>query len=129
MDGGMDLVGFGKDNIENTLSNMRPGDIDKLAFGAVQLDRTGKILAYNAAEGAITGRDPKAAIGKNFFTELAPCTNTPMFKGTFDKGVKNGNLNTMFEYTFDHNMKPTKVKVHMKKAVVDDSFWVFVKRL
>ncbi len=129
MDGGMALVGFGKDDIANTLSNMKAGEIDKLAFGAVQLDASGRILAYNAAEGAITGRDPKAVIGKSFFTEVAPCTNTPVFKGAFDKGVKDGDLNAMFEYTFDYNMKPTKVKVHMKKALVGDTFWVFVKRL
>jgi photoactive yellow protein len=35
----------------------------------------------------------------------------------------------MIEYTFNYQMKPTKVKVHMKKALVGDSYWVFVKRL
>jgi len=30
---------------------------------------------------------------------------------------------------FDYNMAPTKVKVHMKKALVGDTFWVFVKRV
>ncbi|WP_281256387.1 hypothetical protein [Arsukibacterium tuosuense] len=33
-------------------------------------------------------------------------------------------MNTMFEYTFDYEMKPTRVKVHMKKAMVGDSYWV-----
>ncbi len=129
MIGGMQLVEFGKADIENVMAKMSVKDIDGLAFGAVQLDAQGRILQYNAAEGAITGRDPKAAIGKNFFTEVAPCTNTPAFKGAFDAGVKAGNLNTMIEYTFDYNMKPTKVKVHMKKALVGDSYWVFVKRV
>lgn len=129
MIGGMQLVEFGKADIENVMAKMSVKDIDGLAFGAVQLDAQGRILQYNAAEGAITGRDPKAAIGKNFFTEVAPCTNTPAFKGAFDAGVKAGNLNTMIEYTFDYNMKPTKVKVHMKKALVGDSYWVFVKRI
>lgn len=125
----MDLVGFGKADIDNVLSTMSATAIDKLAFGAVELDRNGKILRYNAAEGEITGRDPKTVIGSNFFTDIAPCTNTPKFKGVFDKGVAAGNLNTMIEYTFDHNMKPTRVKVHMKKALIGDSYWVFVKRL
>ena len=125
----MAFVEFGKADIENALNGMASGDIDRLAFGAIQLDGAGKILQYNAAEGAITGRDPKAVIGKNFFTEVAPCTNTATFKGTFDSGVKQGNLNHMFEYTFDYNMQPTKVKVHMKKALVGDTYWVFVKRL
>jgi len=125
----LELVEFGKQDIENALNGMNAGEIDRLAFGAIQLDGAGNILQYNAAEGAITGRDPKAVIGKNFFREVAPCTDTPTFKGTFDKGVKEGNLNHMFEYTFDYNMKATKVKVHMKKALVGDSYWVFVKRL
>jgi photoactive yellow protein len=123
------LVEFGKADIENVMAKMSGKDIDNLAFGAVQLDRNGLIIQYNSAEGQITGRDPKSTVGKNFFTEVAPCTNTPAFKGAFDAGVKAGNLNSVIEYTFDYNMKPTKVKVHMKKALVGDTYWVFVKRL
>ncbi len=125
----MDIVTFGSDDIENALSKMSDKDVDGLAFGAIQLDKNGNILQYNAAEGALTGRDPKAVIGKNFFTEVAPCTNQPGFHGKFEEGVKSGNLNEMFEYVFDYQMEPTKVKVHMKKALTDDSYWVFVKRL
>ena len=125
----MEIVSFGADDIENLMSNMTADEIDGLAFGAVELDKTGKVLAYNAVEGDITGRDPKAVLGKNFFKEVAPCTNTDAFFGKFREGVANDNLNTMFQYTFDYNMKPTKVKVHMKKALTGDSYWVFVKRV
>ncbi len=129
MSGSLDVVEFGKENIENILGKMSKAQIDGLAFGAIQLDASGKILQFNAMEGSITGRDPKAMIGRNFFTDVAPCTNTPKFKGVFDAGVKQNNLNTMIEYVFDYQMAPTKVKVHMKKALVGDSYWVFVKRL
>lgn len=125
----MDVLKFGEDNIENTLAKMSDSQLDKVAFGAIELDATGKILKYNAAEGDITGRNPKEVIGKNFFRDVAPCTSRPGFKGKFDEGVKNGDLNTLFEYVFDYNMQPTKVKVHMKKALNGDSFWVFVKRM
>ncbi|WP_247887317.1 photoactive yellow protein [Azospirillum sp. SYSU D00513] len=129
MSGTMELVEFGKSDIQNAVSKMSKAEIDKLAFGAIQLDAKGTILQYNLMEGQITGRQPGQVLGKNFFTEVAPCTNTPAFKGAFDKGVASGDLNTMIEYTFDYNMKPTKVKVHMKKALIGDSYWVFVKRL
>ena len=125
----MEVVSFGSDDIENTLAKMSDDQLNQVAFGAVQLDKDGRILQYNAAEGDITGRDPKAVIGKNFFKEVAPCTNSKEFQGRFADGVKSGNLNAMFEYTFDYEMKPTKVKVHMKKALSGDSYWVFVKRL
>ena len=125
----LNIVGFGKADIENVLSKLTAKEVDQLAFGAVQLDGRGTVLQYNAAEASITGRDQKAVIGKNFFREVAPCTSTPNFKGLFDKGVREGNLNTMFEYVFDYNMAPTKVKIHMKKAIADDTYWLFVKRL
>jgi photoactive yellow protein len=129
MDGSLGYVAFGKEDIENVLAGMATTDVDRLAFGAIELDRTGKILRYNAAEGQLTGRDPKSVIGRNFFTEVAPCTNRPAFRGQFDSGVASGALNVMFSYTFDYDMKPTQVKVHMKKAMGNDSFWVFVKRI
>lgn len=125
----MNTVSFGKSDIENVMSKMSDKDINTLAFGAIQLDAAGKIVTYNAAEGAITGRDPSAVIGKNFFKDVAPCTNTSKFKGVFDAGVKGDNLNTMFEYVFDYNMSPTKVKIHMKKAISGGTYWIFVKRV
>ncbi|RYE76759.1 MAG: photoactive yellow protein [Oxalobacteraceae bacterium] len=125
----LELVGFNKTDIDNVLNRMAEKDIDKLAFGAIELDRNGTVIKYNAAEGAITGRNPAAVIGKNFFRDVAPCTSKPAFKGVFDAGVRENKLNTMFEYVFDYQMKPTKVKVHMKKALSGDNFWIFVKRI
>lgn len=126
---GLKTVSFGKTDVENVLAKMNDAQFNNLAFGAVELDASGRIIKYNAVEGAITGRDPKAVVGKNFFTEVAPCTNRPEFKGVFDAGVRNKDLNTMFEYVFDHQMKPTKVKIHMKRAISGDTFWIFVKRV
>ena len=125
----LDLVSFGGSDIENTLSDMKEDDLDKLAFGVVKLDSSGRIINYNAAEGDIVGRDPKEMKGKSFFTDVAPCTNTPEFRGKFDSGVKNNNLNVMFDYQFDYKMAPTRVKIHMKKGMVRGEYWVFVKRL
>ena len=127
--GNLNIIAFGKADIANDLAKLSPEQIDQLAFGAVQLDATGKVLAYNAAEAGITGRSARDVIGKNFFRDVAPCTNSPTFKGLFDAGVRSGDLNTMFEYVFDHRMAPTKVKIHMKKALTGDTYWIFVKRL
>lgn len=125
----MEIVRFGTDDIDNVLSKMDDSQLNDLAFGAVQLDKDGRIISYNQAEGEITGRDPEEVKGKNFFTEVAPCTNTDEFFGKFKAGVASGNLNNLFEYVFDYKMTPTKVQVHMKKALQGDSYWVFVKRI
>ncbi len=123
------LVTFGKQDVENVLSRMTPQQLDQLTFGAIQLDAQGRILSYNETEASITGRNAKEVVGRNFFRDVAPCTDNEKFRGVFDAGVRAGNLNTMFEYTFDYRMNPTRVKIHMKKALVGDSYWIFVKRL
>jgi photoactive yellow protein len=125
----LNVIAFGKDDIDNKLAKLSSKQIDELAFGAIQLDAQGTILRYNEAEAQITGRNAGAVIGSNFFRDVAPCTNTAKFKGVFDAGVRTNTLNTMFEYVFDYKMNPTKVKIHMKKAISDGSFWIFVKRL
>jgi len=124
----LEVIDFGASDIDNKLANMSASQIDDLAFGAIQLDANGIIQQYNEAEGAITGRSPSQVIGKNFFTDVAPCTNTPKFKGAFEKVVADRG-SVMLEYTFDYQMSPTKVKAHMKPALVGGSFWIFVKRL
>ena len=47
----------------------------------------------------------------------------------FHAGVRDDNLNTMFEYLFDYQMTPTRVRVHMKRSINGGSYWIFVKRL
>ncbi len=125
----MEVIKFGEENIENVLAKMSSSQLDKVAFGAIELDEEGVVMKYNATESQITGRNSADVIGKNFFRDVAPCTCRPEFKGRFEEGVKNGNLNTLFEYVFDYKMNPTKVKVHMKKALTGDTYWVFVKRI
>lgn len=122
-------VSFEQDDIENALAKLDGKQIDELAFGAIQLDANGTVLSYSRKESEITNRDPKDVIGKNFFDDVAPCTRRPEFYGRFKEGVKEGKLSAIFDYTFDYKMNPTKVRVHMKKALVGDSYWILVKRL
>jgi photoactive yellow protein len=84
-----------------------------LPFGMVKLDANGTIIEYNMAEGDLTGVDPKWAMGKNFFDEVALCTKTAGFYGRFVEGVQKGFLNTVFDYVFDHREESVKVRVQM----------------
>lgn len=125
----MELIKFGQEDIANVLSTMSGKDIDNLAFGAVKVDYNGVILTYNSAEGEITGRKSQDVLGKNFFTEVAPCTNSPEFYGKFENGKHDAGFSTMFEYVFDYQMVPTKVRVHMKQGYEEKTIWIFIKRL
>ena len=123
-----DILQFDQADIENVMSRLDDSEIDQLAFGAIQLDGKGTILSYSQREATITGRDPGSVIGKNFFTDVAPCTRRPEFHGRFEEGVRKGKLSVIFDYVFDYKMNPTKVRVHMKNAIRGDTYWVLVKR-
>ncbi|MFN4243843.1 MAG: PAS domain-containing protein [Tepidisphaerales bacterium] len=101
---------------------------DACDFGVVKVDDSGKILLYNRYEAELAGITPSTAEGRNFFTEVAPCTNNALFFGQFKKGIASGNLNLMFPYTFTYKMKPTNVKVHMFRDPDSKTNWVFVKK-
>jgi photoactive yellow protein len=122
-------IEFGQNDIENVLARMSDAQIDKLPFGAIELDADGVVLRYNATESGITGRSKETVLGRNFFREIAPCCNTSIFKGAFDHGVRSGRLDTIFTYTFDYRMKPVRVKIHMRNAMGTKTYWIFVKRL
>jgi photoactive yellow protein len=65
-------------------------DYDALPLGALQLGRDATVLAYNVAEGELTGNTPEDVIGRNFFTEIAPCTRVQTFEGVFRDMVEQG---------------------------------------
>jgi photoactive yellow protein len=125
----MRLIKFGADNVANELASLSDTDLDSLAFGAVELDRDGKILRYNAAEAEISGRQQEGMIGRDFFAEVAPCTRSDAFEGRFRAGVEAYNLDVQFTYVLDYEMAPTEVRVHMRKAENRDTYWVLIKRV
>lgn len=109
------------------VGEMNEQELDGLPFGAIRLDKDGKVLSYNAAEGRITGRDPKKVIGRNFFNEVAPCTNVQAFAGRFREGVARKEMHVIFPYRFDFEMAPRDVSVTLFYSKQTDSAWVFVR--
>jgi photoactive yellow protein len=110
-----------------SIGRMNEQELDGLPFGAIRLDKDGKVLSYNAAEGKITGRDPKVVIGKNFFMDVAPCTNVQAFAGRFREGVAKKDMHVIFPYRFDFEMAPRDVSVTLFYSKQTDSAWVFVR--
>lgn len=124
----MRLVKFSARSIGNELANMTDEDLDSLAFGAVELDRNGIILRYNAAEAEISNREQQGMVGRNFF-DVAPCTRGEAFEGRFRAGVASGVLDVQFTYVLDNEMTPTEVRVRMGRVEGEDAYWVIIKRV
>lgn len=110
-----------------SIDRMNEMELDGLPFGAIRLDKDGKVLSYNATEARLTGRDPKRVIGRNFFTDVAPCTNVQAFAGRFREGVAKKDMHVIFPYRFDFQMAPRDVTVTLFYSQQTDSAWVFVR--
>ena len=125
----MRIVKFSADNVANELADITDEELDALAFGAIELDRKGRILRYNAAEADISGRDQAGMVGRDFFADVAPCTRGEAFEGRFRAGVKAGKMDVQFTYVLDHEMDATEVRVRMHTVEGKDSYWVLIKRV
>lgn len=101
--------------------------LDALPFGAIQLDRSGTILQFNEYEANLSNRRAPDTIGRNFFLEVAPCTNVREFHGRFVEGIERGSLNASFDYTFAFKPRPRNVNVTLYHSATTDTVWVFVQ--
>lgn len=121
-------MSFVTPDILSKLGSLTRSDADGAAYGIVKVDNSGKILLYNRYESELAGVAPAVAEGKNFFTEIAPCTNNKLFFGKFKAGVEVGDLNSAFNYTFTYKMKPTNVQIHLLHDKSTKTNWVFVQK-
>jgi methyl-accepting chemotaxis protein len=116
-----------EDSDTERLDMMSGIEFDTLPFGIIRLDNEGRVLAYNRAESLYSGLKQQHVLGRDWFRDIAPCTNTAKFYGKFKEGVAKGMIDTQFDYVFTRFSEPT-VRVHILKAPEED-FWFLIKRL
>lgn len=121
---------FVPQNILQNLSSLNHVSADSLPFGVVKLDDQGKIELYNKYN-VQEYADFKGitVLGKNYFTEVAPCANNFLFSGRFQRGVSQNQLDMQFEYMFTYKIAPTKVHVHLYRDPITKTNWVFTKKI
>ena len=79
----MRIVKFSADNVANELADITDEELDGLAFGAIELDRTGRIPRYNAAEADISERVRPAWSGAIFSRMLRRVRAAKRLKDAF----------------------------------------------
>ncbi len=101
---------------------------DQFDFGVVEVDDRGIIKIYNQYESELAGVTKANAIDKNFFLEVAPCTNNGLFWGRFRKGIETESLSSSFNYTFTYKMRPTPVSAVLYRSPTSGRNFVFIKK-
>jgi photoactive yellow protein len=58
-------------------------------------------MMVNSYEMTAAGFSLERVIGRNFFTEIAPCENVKAFREPFERAVAEKNLNARFDFLFN----------------------------
>ena len=79
----------------------RLSSLDNQPYGCIKVDKTGRVQEMNVAASAVLGVRALDAVGKCFFTKVAPCANTPEFYGRFKTAMAgSGVLNKVIDHRF-----------------------------
>jgi photoactive yellow protein len=106
-------LAFDTDGVGERLRYADEATLHEVPFGVVRLADDGTVEFYNRYESDLSGVAPAEAVGQDFFTQLAPCSNNHLFRGRFREGVETGTLDAHFTYTFTYKMRPTLVDVRL----------------
>jgi len=117
---------FYDENLPALLSRTSWDRLDEAPFGIIHLNQDGVVQAYNQFEAQFSGRSASGTIGRNFFQEVAPCTQSRFFRGRYQEGLAKKDLDVTFSYTFTYRMRPTIVDVRMIQDLPEGG-WVLIR--
>ncbi len=101
-------------------------ELDALPYGVIEVDLEGIVLAYNETEAKLAGKNAADVIGKNFFEDVAPCTNVEKFAKRFHAGIARGELSETFPFLFAFDSGPVHVMVTLHHDTGAESAWILV---
>ena len=116
---------------KDDLSHLTASAIDSLPFGYIALAPDGTVRKYNRYEADLARKDPKDVLGKNFFREVAPCTQVREFEGRFREFVQGEGRKTQlaFEFNFAFRHGHQRVRIGFVRSPVEREVIVTVNRV
>jgi len=102
--------------------------LDALPFGIVRLDQAGRVTFLSRTESKQSGLGDKNALGRSFFTDLAPYMGTEDFRRRLDRAMAAGTLDLTFEQEGDFGDTERELRVRVTSDT-DGGLWLFIQRL
>lgn len=89
-------------------------EFDSLPFGGFMLDHEALVVKYNKMEESWSRLDRKDVIGKNFFLDIAPCTQVHEFFGRYQQLLTSDVAALVqFDFVYMFNRGPVHVNISM----------------
>ena len=102
--------------------------LDDLPAGLFGLDDEGTIRHANANAHRwpdVDVDEPAALVGSDFFADVAPAANSDLFRGRFEDGVAEGEMDERFFYTYvPQEGPPANLVVHLYRHPDHATNWI-----
>ena len=118
---------FEDPDIVTSVERLSPQELDTLPFGVIKLDSSGKVSLFSKTEADQSGYKDRPAIGRNFFTDLAPCMGTPEFLSRVAQAHAERTLDVLFEHVGDFEDATRVLRIRLK-AASDGGTWILLQR-
>ena len=106
------MLDFKESQLQVGLDALNDEARDQLSFGVVRMDQDGTVTGYNKVESELSGLSAEKVLGKNFFFQVAPCTNNYLVAQRFSD---ESDMDDTRDYVFTLKMRPTKVVLRLLK--------------
>jgi photoactive yellow protein len=104
-------------------------EIDVLPFGLIGVDRKGTIEQYNAYESKLSRLSKERVTGRNFFTDVAPCTAVKEFQGRFERfACEPGDGAESFDFAFAFSFGRQVVNITFLRSAKNRQIKILVNR-
>ena len=120
------LPPFDTPRLAEAVELLTPEQLDLLPFGVTGLDSQNLVRVFNKAEAEHSGFGDRAAAGRLFFVDVAPCMNNGYFKGRIDKARREGTLDITFNFVGDFSDCERELTVRAQSGK-DGGFWIFIR--
>jgi photoactive yellow protein len=121
-------ITFDQPQLARAVEQLPVDAINRLPFGVIKLTAGGVVEFYSAREAELSGRGDRPILGLEFFTNIAPCMDTPQFRGRIESAVASGKLDAEFNHIGDFSDRDRELAVRAQSAS-DGGIWLFLMRL
>ena len=87
----------------------------------------GVVSSSAGSEASQSGYGARAAVGRHFFTEIAPCMDNESFRGRIDRALAAGKLDIAFTHIGDFADRGRTLDVRVQSAT-GGGCWIFLQR-
>jgi photoactive yellow protein len=115
------------DTLLARIERLSEQQLHTLPFGVVRLDAEGLVTFYSRTEAEQSGFGDRRAIGRNFFTQVAPCFDTSDRKRRIEEARRSGTLAITFEQIGDFDDADRELHVRVISAT-GGGVWVLLER-